>query len=95
MPAASTESDAMPQRPYGRRLATAFVSGSVFVSLAALALDGHGQDMLGLAAGTLFIVAIALPAAAIAALLARRDMAVVLAGQFATMAGVFALRWLA
>lgn len=88
------ESDIPPPRSYSRRLAVAFLAGSVFVSLAALALNGHRQDMFGLVAGTVLIFAVALPSAAVAAFFARRDMAVVLAGQFATIIGMFAVRWL-
>jgi len=81
------------QRQYLARFLLAFFAASLLVGFASIAVGGRGQDLLGLTAGSIVILALSLPAAGISAYFLRRDLAVVLLAQALIIAGMAALQF--
>ncbi len=88
------EIPATAQRKYPGRFLLAFSTASLLVVCASIAVSGHGQDALGLAAGTIAILIVALPAAGISAYFLRQDLGVVLLAQALTIVAMAALQFL-
>ena len=84
---------ANPSRSYAARFLLALAGAFVFVSGAAIAVGGRGQDAQGLVAGIFAILAFAIPAAAISAYAFRRDLSLVSAAQALTVFGMAALQF--
>lgn len=71
----------------------AFLSTFVLVYFCSVAVGGRGHDLLSLSAGAIVICVVALLAAAVSAVLVRRDLPLVLLSQAFTVVAIAALNF--